>query len=108
MSEKEEKKKSKFVTLSPTKIEVTGSMVWAIGFAVVRSVHEAVVTNVLGTVEVIVASVGTILTVEQLQRWGSECRSRLMITWATEQPVDIIFVIVDNNGIPNRSQRWER
>jgi hypothetical protein len=72
-----------------------------------RSMHEAMVTNVLGAVEVIVASVGTILTMEQLQHWGSECRSRLMITWATEQPVDIIFVIVDNNRIPDRSQRWE-
>jgi hypothetical protein len=39
----------------------------------VRSVHEAMVTNVLGAVEVIVTSVGTILTMEQLQRWGSEC-----------------------------------
>jgi hypothetical protein len=30
-----------------------------------------------------------------------------MITWAVEQPVDIIFIIVDNNGIPDCSQRWE-
>jgi hypothetical protein len=30
-----------------------------------------------------------------------------MMTWATEQPVDIIFIIVDNNRIPDRSQRWE-
>jgi hypothetical protein len=73
----------------------------------VRSMHETVVTNVLGAVEVIVVSVSTILTMEQLQRWGSECRSCLMMTWATEQPVDIIFVIVDNNRIPDFSQRWE-
>jgi hypothetical protein len=73
----------------------------------VRSMHEAVVTNVLGAVKVIVVSVSTILTMEQLQRWGSECRSRLMMTWATEQPVDIIFVIIDNNRIPDHSQRWE-
>jgi hypothetical protein len=73
----------------------------------VRSIHEAVVTNVLGTVEIKVAFIGTILTMEQLQRRSGECRSRLMMTWATKQPVDIIFVIVDNNRIPNCSQRWE-
>jgi hypothetical protein len=54
-----------------------------------------------------VVSVSTILTMEQLQHWGSECQSRLMMTWATEQPVNIIFVIVDNNRIPDHSQRWE-
>jgi hypothetical protein len=73
----------------------------------VRSMHEAVVTNVLGAVEVIVVSISIVLIMKQLQRWGSECRSRLMMTWATEQPVDIIFVIIDNNRIPDRSQRWE-
>jgi hypothetical protein len=38
----------------------------------VRSMHKAMVTNVLGAVKVIVTSVGTILTMEQLQRWGSK------------------------------------
>jgi hypothetical protein len=69
--------------------------------------HEAVVTNVLGAVKIKVALISTILTMKQLQRWGSERQSRLMITWATEQTVDIIFVIVNNNRIPNRTQRWE-
>jgi hypothetical protein len=73
----------------------------------VRSVHEAMITNVLGTVEIVVVSISTILTMEELQRWGRECRLCLMITWAAEQPIDIIFVIVDNNGIPDRPQRWE-
>jgi hypothetical protein len=71
----------------------------------VRSMHEAVVTNVLGAVEIKVASISTILTMKQLQCRGSECRLRLMITWATEQTVDIIFVTVDNNRISNRTQR---
>jgi hypothetical protein len=66
----------------------------------VRSMHEAVVTNVLGAVKIKVASISTILTMKQLQRRGSECRSRLIITWATEQTVDIIFVIINNNRIP--------
>jgi hypothetical protein len=73
----------------------------------VRSMHEAVVTNVLGAVKIKVALISTILTMKQLQRRGSERRSCLMITWATEQTVDIIFVIVDNNRIPDRTQRWE-
>jgi Tfp pilus assembly protein PilV len=72
----------------------------------VRGMHEAVVTNVLGAVEIKVASISTILTVKQLQRMSSECRSRLMMTWVTEQSVDIIF-IVDNNRIPDCTQRWE-
>jgi hypothetical protein len=74
----------------------------------VRGMHEAVVTNVLETVKIKVMSISTILTMKQLQRRGSECRSCLMMTWATEQTVDIIFVIVDNNRIPDRTQRWER
>jgi hypothetical protein len=73
----------------------------------VRGMHEAVVTNILGTVKMKVALISTILTMKQLQRRGSERRSRLMIIWVTEQTVDIIFVIVDNNRIPDRTQRWE-
>jgi hypothetical protein len=73
----------------------------------VRSIHEAVVANVLGAVEIKVASISTISTIKQLQRRGSECQSRLMMTWATEQTVDIIFVIIDNNRIPDHTQRWE-
>jgi hypothetical protein len=73
----------------------------------VRGMHEAMVTDVLRAVEIIVASISTILTMKQLQRRGSECRSRLMMTWATEHSVDIIFVIIDNNRIPDRTQRWE-
>jgi hypothetical protein len=34
--------------------------------------HEAMVTNVLGAVEIKVASISTILTIKQLQRRGSE------------------------------------
>jgi hypothetical protein len=73
----------------------------------VRSMHEAVVTNVLGAVEIKVASISTILTMKQLQCRSSECQSHLMMTWATKQTVNIIFVIVDNNRIPDRPQRWE-
>jgi hypothetical protein len=73
----------------------------------VRSMHEAVVTNILRTGKIIVASISTILTMKQLQRRGSERQLRLMITWATKQTVDIIFVIIDNNRIPDCTQRWE-
>jgi hypothetical protein len=79
----------------------------------VQSMHEAVVTNVLGAVEIKVASVSTILTMEQLQCRGSECRSHLMMTWATEQPVDIIlslsttigFSIVPKGGSGNDERK---
>jgi hypothetical protein len=73
----------------------------------VRSIHEAVVTNVLGAVKIKVMSISTILIMKQLQHRGSECQLHLMMTWATEQTVDIIFVIIDNNRIPNCIQRWE-
>jgi hypothetical protein len=76
-------------------------MVWAVGFAMVKGMHEAMVTDVLRAVEIKMTLISTILTMKQLQRRGSECQSRFMMTWATEQTVDIIFVIIDNNRIPD-------
>jgi hypothetical protein len=64
MSEKK-KRDVFFVTLSSTRIEVTGFN--GLGM------HEEMVTNVLGAVEIIVASISTISTMKQLQRRGSEC-----------------------------------
>jgi hypothetical protein len=39
-------------------------MIWTVGYAMVRSMHEAVITNVLGTFKIIVVFVSTILTME--------------------------------------------
>jgi hypothetical protein len=36
------------------------------------SVHQTVITDVLMTIEVVMSSVGTVLTVMELQRRGSE------------------------------------
>jgi hypothetical protein len=59
------KKKSNICNIiPPLRLKSPASTVWAVGFAMVRSMHEAVVTNVLGAVEIIVASVSTILTME--------------------------------------------
>jgi hypothetical protein len=48
-------------------------MVWAVGFAMVRGMHEAMVTDVLREIEIKVASISTISTMKQLQCRGSEC-----------------------------------
>jgi hypothetical protein len=81
------------------------STVWTVRYAIMRGGHKAMVADILRTIKVKVASIGTILIIKKLQCKDSECRSCLMITWATEWTVNIIFVITDNYGIPNRSQR---
>jgi hypothetical protein len=42
------------------------SMVQAVRFAMVRSMHEAMVTDILRAVEIKVASIGTVLTMKKL------------------------------------------
>jgi hypothetical protein len=69
MSEKK-RRDALFITLG---LKSPASTVWEVGFAMMRGMHEAVVTNVLGAVEIKVASISTILTMKQLQRRGSEC-----------------------------------
>jgi hypothetical protein len=39
-------------------------MVWTVGYTIVRSMHETMVTDVLRAFGVIVALVGTVLTME--------------------------------------------
>jgi hypothetical protein len=41
-------------------------MAQAVGFAMVRGMHEAMVTDILRAVEVKVASIGTVLTMKKL------------------------------------------
>jgi hypothetical protein len=61
------------------------------------------VADVLRTFEVIMTTVGAVLTMKEVQRRGCECQLRLMITWATEQILNIIFVITDNDGVFNHA-----
>jgi hypothetical protein len=64
MSKKKKRRKEMFVTLFPTKIKSPTSMVWAVGFAMVRGMHEAMVTDVLRAVEVKVAPIATVSTMK--------------------------------------------
>jgi hypothetical protein len=41
-------------------------MVWAVGFVMVRGMHEAMVTDVLGAVEIKVTLISTISTMKKL------------------------------------------
>jgi hypothetical protein len=47
-------------------LKSSASMVWAVGFAMVRGMHEAMVTDVVRAVKIKVASISTILTMKQL------------------------------------------
>jgi hypothetical protein len=58
-----------------------------------------VVANVLRTFKIKVMTVGAILTIEEIQRRGCECQLHLTIAWMTEQTLNIIFIITDNDGI---------
>jgi hypothetical protein len=62
-----------FIRLSPLGLKSPASTVWAVGFTMVRGMHEAMVTNVLRAVEIKVALISTISTMKQLQCRGSEC-----------------------------------
>jgi hypothetical protein len=42
------------------------STVWAVGFAMVRGMHEAMVIDILRAVKIKVASIGTVLTMKKL------------------------------------------
>jgi hypothetical protein len=41
-------------------------MVWAVGFTMIRGMHEAMVTDILRAVEVKVVLIGTVLTIKEL------------------------------------------
>jgi hypothetical protein len=61
MSKKKKRRKVMFITLSPTKIEVTGFNGLV---AMVRGLHEAMVADILRAVKVKVAPIGTVLTMK--------------------------------------------
>jgi hypothetical protein len=65
------------------------------------------VADVLRTFKIIMTTVGAVFAVEKIERRGCECRLCLMITWVTEQTLNIIFVIADNDGIPNGGRRYD-
>jgi hypothetical protein len=66
-------KKRRYVLFVTLGLKSPASTVWAVGFAMVRGMHEAMVTNILRAVEIEMASISTISTMKQLQRRGSEC-----------------------------------
>jgi hypothetical protein len=41
-------------------------MVWAVGFAMMRGMHEAMVTDILRAVEIKMVLIGTVLTMKEL------------------------------------------
>jgi hypothetical protein len=42
------------------------STVQAVGFAMMRGMHEAIVADILRAVKVVMASIGTVLTIKEL------------------------------------------
>jgi hypothetical protein len=64
MSKKKKRRKEVFVTLFPLRLKSMASTVWTVRCAMVRSMHETMVTDVLRAFEVIVTLVGTVLTME--------------------------------------------
>jgi hypothetical protein len=65
MSKKKKRRKEAFITLS-LELKSPASMVQTVGYALMRSRHKAMVTDILWAFKVIVALVGTVLTIKKL------------------------------------------
>jgi hypothetical protein len=63
---KKKRRKELFITLSPTKIEVTGFNGLGSRIRNDEGMHEAMVADILRAVKVKVASIGTVLTMKEL------------------------------------------